>query len=89
MTTRATITLPTDLYNDIAQQARLMGKSFSELSKELMSVGLQQKRSEQIEQSYAALWEFAGTGDPSVTDASTTIDQLLYGKKSEKNTSNE
>ena len=41
---------------------------------------LAQKKLAQLDEMYEAIWKMKGIGDPNITDASTTIDEVLYGE---------
>lgn len=41
---------------------------------------LAQKRKAQLDELYEAIWKMKGIGDPHITDASATIDAVLYGE---------
>ena len=78
---RTTLVLPDALHQRLTLTAKSEGTSLTKLVGDLLSKALAKREKSQLEQIYEGLNELEGVGEPGVTDASTTIDKLLYGEK--------
>jgi hypothetical protein len=77
---RTTITLPNTLHQRLSLAAKAMNTNFSKALRELADEALQAWESKQLEQTYQCLRDLKGIGGEGITDASTTIDEVLYGE---------
>ncbi|PIR59227.1 MAG: hypothetical protein COU69_01420 [Candidatus Pacebacteria bacterium CG10_big_fil_rev_8_21_14_0_10_56_10] len=60
----------------------------SELARDLLDRALAKRERAKIKHTYQVLKELDGIGGEDVTDASTTIDEVLYGEEGEWKVSN-
>ena len=79
--TRISITVPQSLQQKLEITAKYKGISVSKLARELMNTQLDHEENEQRERTYQALQNMIGKVKDNITDASTTIDEVLYGGK--------
>lgn len=79
--TRTTISLPDELYQRLVITAQMQDKSTAELMRELLQKAIMHQEKKQLDKLYQGLSELKGLGGAGVTDASTTIDETLYGKQ--------
>lgn len=61
--------------------AQERGRTMSEIMEEGVNHVLEQYESQRLDRLYEGLKQLDGIGDPSITDASTTIDEVLYGEQ--------
>jgi hypothetical protein len=79
---RRTLLLPEQLDQRLLIASRLAGKSLSDFVREALDSILANQERERVKRMYAAFDKMiVGAGDPNITDASTTIDEVLYGEK--------
>lgn len=71
--------------NTLNQQLDLLAKAedkrFSEVVRDLLSKALKVEEETRRERMYRAIDSLDGIGDSGITDASTTIDETLYGEQ--------
>lgn len=79
--TRTSFILPDTLYQRLMIVAKQDGKSVSALMRELLDKALAKREEKRIKHMYSVLKELDGIGGNEITDASTTIDEVLYGEK--------
>lgn len=78
---RTSIVLPPVLHQQLSVLARQEGKKLSEYLREQLGQIVTQEKKSHLDEMYNAISSMVGIGDPSITDASTTIDEVLYGEK--------
>src|ERR1051326_8559711 len=78
---RTSIYLPDALYERLRLASKQEKASVSVLVRDFVDQGLQEKEHTHLKKIYAGLDCLWGTGNPRVTDASTTIDETLYGER--------
>jgi predicted DNA-binding protein len=78
---RTSLILPAGLRQRLAMMSRREDKSLSELARELLDQALAKHEQTELKMMHQALRELDGVGDRCITDASTTIDDALYGEK--------
>jgi predicted DNA-binding protein len=76
---RTSVYLPEDLHQRLLIASKRRGKSFSILVRELVEQSLQGKEKADLARIYDAWDKVQGVGKDDITDASTTIDEILYG----------
>jgi hypothetical protein len=77
---RTSIFLPDTLHQRLLIASRWRNKSFSELVREILNKALVVDEDAQIKHMYQTLSKLEGLGEKGVTDASTTINETLYGE---------
>jgi hypothetical protein len=77
---RTSIILPTPLYHRLTLAAQQERKSLSALIRDLLAKALAGQEKVQLKRTYAALEKLNGVGPKGITDASTTINETLYGE---------
>jgi hypothetical protein len=78
---RTSLMLPAPLRQRLVILSRRRGQTFSELARDLFRQALTGEEKDSVAQTYQALDGLEGIGGEDVTDASTTIDAVLYGEK--------
>jgi hypothetical protein len=78
---RTTLTLPENLHQRLVITSRQEGKNFSEAVRDLLSLAYTIQRKGQVKRIFQGLRELDGIGDAAITNASTTIDEVLYGER--------
>jgi len=78
---RTSIYLPDALYERLRLASKQRKASISVLIRDLVDQGLQAKEHTQLKKIYTGLDRLWGTGNPRVTNASTTINETLYGDR--------
>lgn len=76
---RTTITLHPAVFERAKRMSREQGKTMSELIETSLRGLLHQWEANRLKRTYTALKALDGAGEKGITDASTTIDELLYG----------
>ncbi len=76
---RTTIALPEPLYHHLIVTAKAERTSVAALVRELLSKTLITREEKQLDRVYQGLAQLQGIGSQDITDASTTINELLYG----------
>ena len=76
---RVSILLPEVLHQQLIIASKGEGKSLSVLIRELLSGSLAKQAADKNKRVYRALREMDGIGGDKITDASATIDEVLYG----------
>ncbi len=71
--------LPDSLHQRLLIVSRSEGKTVSEVGRELLDKALARREVQRNKQVYTVLKELDGKGEHGVTDASSTIDDLLFG----------
>ena len=69
------------LYHRLMIVAKQDGMSVSALMRKLLDKALTRQEEKRIKHMYTVLKELDGAGGDKITDASTTIDEVLYGEK--------
>ena len=77
---RTSLFLPEQLHQRLVFVARQEQMNLSELVRELLDRALAREEKTKPRQMYQVLKELDGKGEPEITDASTTIDAVLYGE---------
>lgn len=77
---RTSIVIPPVLHHQLSMLARQEGKKLSEFLREKLGGIADQEQKSQLDQMYEAIDKMVGAGDSNITDASTTIDEVLYGE---------
>lgn len=78
---RRTLLLPDQLDQRLLIAAKMSQKSVSTFVRDLLDRALAQQEKAQIKRMYEVLNEMNGLGGKGITDASITIDEVLYGEK--------
>jgi hypothetical protein len=76
---RTTLMLPVGLHQQLLITARQNNSSLSRLVRELISDTLKTLNKTKVKHTYRALNQLDGLGGEGTPDASTTVDDLLYG----------
>lgn len=80
--TRTSLILPDSLQQRLALAAKFEGVSVSHLMRDLLIKALEKREEARLDQLYDAFEEMEGmAGQLNVTDASATVDEVLYGEK--------
>lgn len=82
--TRTTISIRPGLLERLKLYARERGRSTSEVIEEGISRLIQEHEHRRLDRMYKTLRKLDGVGEADITDASTTINQVLYGTHSRK-----
>jgi plasmid stability protein len=77
---RTSLYLPESLHQYLLVMARRQGRSVSELARDLFRRALAQSGPGDVLETYAALDRLEGIGDTDTIDASTMVDEVLYGE---------
>lgn len=81
MTTRATITLPSDVYQLLVQEAERNNKSFSEFIRDIVQKEVERRHQEEQQRNYEIMRKLSGSiNDPTLTNIAENIDEILYGE---------
>ena len=78
---RTSLFLPEVLHQDLVITAKQEGKSLTDLVRELLDRSLRLRGKAQVKRMYTVLKTLEGKGNPAITDASTTVNDVLYGEK--------
>jgi plasmid stability protein len=78
---RTTLVLPEPLHQKLRLTAQSEGTSLTKLVRELLAQSLARRENGQLQALYQGLKELEGAGKRGISDASTTIDEMLYGQK--------
>lgn len=79
-TVRASFVLPAALHQRLLIVSKQENKNLSEVVREILDRELAKREARKLDHMYQALKAMDGIGDPGITDASTTIDEVLYGE---------
>ena len=77
---RTSLYLPATLHQRLQVASRQSKKSISRLVQDLLDKALREDEEKRLDQMYEALRKMDGMIKDPVTDASTTIDEVLYGE---------
>jgi len=77
---RASIMLPAALHHRLRMVSKQENKNLSEMVREILDWELARREHERLDRIYQGIRELAGMGERGITDASTTIDEVLYGE---------
>ena len=77
---RTSLFLPNALHQRLHILSKRQRKTLSDVARELFEKSLASQEENAILRTYQALDALDGIGDPTVTDASTTINEVLYGE---------
>jgi hypothetical protein len=77
---RISVILPTPLYHRLTVAAQQERKSLSALIRDLLAKALAGQEKAHLKRTYAALKKLDGIGPKGITNASTTINETLYGE---------
>jgi predicted DNA-binding protein len=78
---RTSIVLPAPLYQRLSLLAKQDGKKLSELVRDLLDRSIAEQEQRQTARMYQVLKEMDGIVKSNITDASSTIDEVLYGEQ--------
>jgi hypothetical protein len=78
---RTSILLPAALHKELEIASRQDGETVTGLIRYAVEHFMRARNSAKLKKLYETLREMEGMGDKHVTDASTTIDEVLYGEK--------
>lgn len=78
---RTSLFLPPALHQQLLLMSKQEGKSLSDVVREATEQFIDLKQKQHRERMYAALDAMQSVGSLTVTDASTTIDETLYGEQ--------
>ncbi len=79
-TTRTSFTLPVPLLHRLHQTAQATNTTLSDLVRTLLENGVASQEKSTLTRTYAALEKVKGISDANIQDASTTINETLYGE---------
>jgi predicted DNA-binding protein len=77
---RTSVFLPATLHQRLLMLSGYEGKSLSDLVRELLDRALVAREQARIARTYKALEKLEGICKDKITDASTTINETLYGE---------
>lgn len=77
---RTSLYLPKPLYQQLEFAAKRRKTSVSQVTRELLQKALAANEDKALDRMYQAWNEVNGIGEAGITDASTTIDEVLYGE---------
>lgn len=77
---RTSVLLPPALHQELVITSRQERTGITALVRQAVEQWLASRRSVQLQRIYDGLDRFAGKGPHGITDASTTINAVLYGK---------
>jgi hypothetical protein len=77
---RTSIVLPAVLHQQLLALAKQADKTLSEFVREQLGEVVTRKQQTQLDEMYAAIWKMKGQVKDPITDASQTIDEVLYGE---------
>jgi hypothetical protein len=77
---RTSVILPPPLYHRLTLAAEQERKSLSEFIRDLLAKALAGQEKAHLKRTYAALKKLDGIGPKGIRDASTTINETLYGE---------
>ncbi len=81
MTTRATISLPTPLYDQLVQYADQADQTLSGFVRDLVANELKRREAAKTQEAYEIMNELQGIiTDPALTNLSEEVDEVLYGE---------
>lgn len=80
-TIKTTLTFSPTFWQRLRMVAQAQRRSVSRFVEEELDTLLHQQEQKKLEHLYQALEKWQGTGSPQITDASTTIDETLYGEQ--------
>ena len=78
---RTTFYLPEDLHEKLRSTSKRKRKPMSKYASELLERGLNEDEYPDLDKLYKAFEEMKGIAKEGITDASTTIDEVLYGEE--------
>jgi predicted DNA-binding protein len=78
--TRATFTIDLGLLERLRLFAKEEKRPISDVVEEGIQKVISEQEAKRLDRMYAALDKLEGIGDLDITDASTTIDEVLYGE---------
>lgn len=77
--TRTSLFLPSSLHQRLLETARQRGQSVSEVVRGFLEPMLHHEENKRLDEVYNAFRNVQGLCKDPITDASTSIDQVLYG----------
>jgi predicted DNA-binding protein len=77
---RTSLVLPPALHQQLSILAKQADKTMSEFVREQLGQVVAQEQKSQLEETYEAIWKMNGFINDPVTDASQTVDEVLYGE---------
>jgi hypothetical protein len=77
---KTSLVIPAPLHQRLIQAARQEGMNLSEYMRGLLDQALASREKAQIRHMYDVLRKMNGIAKDPITDASTTIDEVLYGE---------
>jgi hypothetical protein len=77
---RTSVLLPPSLHQELVMTSEQEGKGVTELVREALEQWMEKRRNTQLKRIYEGLDRFVGKGPSGISDASTTIDEVLYGQ---------
>jgi predicted DNA-binding protein len=77
---RTSVFLPATLQQRLLMLSGYEGKSLSDLVRELLDRALVAREQARIAHTYKALEKLEGVRKDKITDASTTVNEILYGE---------
>jgi hypothetical protein len=80
-TIKTTLTFSPTFWQRLRMVAQAQQRSVSRFVEEELDTLLHQQEQKKLERLYQALKKWQGTGSPQIIDASTTIDETLYGEQ--------
>jgi hypothetical protein len=77
---RTSILLPPVLHQQVVMTSQQEGKSVTDVIRQAVEQFIETRRKTQLKRIYDVMDQFVGKGPPGITDASSTIDEVLYGE---------
>ncbi len=78
---RTTLYLPETIHLRLKQVSKRQNTSISKLAANILDKALAQQETANLERIFNAFEQLEGVGGRGIKDASTTIDEVLYGEK--------
>lgn len=76
---RTSVTLPKTLHQRLVMAAHYQNKKLTTFIRDLLGQALETQEQARVDRMYQDIAELKGVGPKGITDASTTIDNTLYG----------
>ena len=78
---RTSVVLPPALHKELEITSHQEGRTVTDLIRQAVEQAMTARRQTQVKAMYRTLRTLEGTGSPDITDASTTINDVLYGEE--------
>ncbi len=77
---RTSILLPPAIHQELVITSKQEGSTLTDLVRQAVEEWITLRKRHKLQRMYDALDHFVGQGPPGITDASSTIDEVLYGE---------